>query len=477
MAHKITRLKAKLLNTPHLIDEKSFNAILSYINDRNATGILAERDDEDEDKYERSRFLYNDESRTAILYIEGPLTAKSTGMEMLCGGTSYEGLKEDFADAVELGAKTVAWMIDSPGGEAATMLDTANYLRKMADDNGVKIISYVDGGDAASAAYGLACVSDEIVAQADASIGSIGVLVRLMNDSKHLEQEGYERTFITAGSQKVPFADDGSFRKEFLEDIQYKVDKLYESFTSHVATHRGMSVEAVKATEARTYLADDAMRIGLVDKVMSLDDFYEYLAEYASAQRQLIGEKQTMFKFKKEAQAAAEAKAQVVEATTQVAEMADVQMAIEAAVAELQASHVAEMGAIKEQLEAMQAAIQEKESLLTKAQDTIAQMEQQHAVSAKEMKLKERTNALAECMDADAAKVNALALEALDDDAFAVVLSGYQAQRKALEGSDLFKRVSEVGEENQPTAHQAVVDTATEATLALMRARGMLKDE
>lgn len=470
MAHKITRLKAKLLNTPHLIDEQSFNAILSYINDRNATGILAGRDDDDEDKYERSRFLYNDESRTAILYIEGPLTAKSTGMEMLCGGTSYEGLKEDFADAVELGAKTVAWMIDSPGGEAATMLDTANYLRKMADDNGVKIISYVDGGTAASAAYGLACVSDEIVAQADASIGSIGVLVRLMNDSKHLEQEGYERTFVTAGSEKVPFSEDGSFRKEFLEDIQYKVDKLYESFTSHVATHRGMSVEAVKATEARTYLADDAMRIGLVDKVMSLDDFYEYLAEYASAQRQLIGEKQTMFKFKKEAQAAAEAK-------TQVAEMVDVQAAIEAAVAELQASHIAEMGAIKEQLEAMQAAIQEKESLLAKAQDTIAQMEQQHTVSAKEMKLKERTNALAECMDADAAKVNALALEALDDDAFAVVLSGYQAQRKALEGSDLFKRVSEVGEENQPTAHQAVVDTATEATLALMRARGMLKDE
>lgn len=470
MAHKITRLKAKLLNTPHLIDEQSFNAILSYINDRNATGILAGRDDDDEDKYERSRFLYNDESRTAILYIEGPLTAKSTGMEMLCGGTSYEGLKEDFADAVELGAKTVVWMVDSPGGESATMLDTANYLRKMADDNGVKIISYVDGGMAASAAYALACVSDEIVAQADSDIGSIGVLVRLMNDSKHLEQEGYERTFITAGSQKVPFADDGSFRKEFLEDIQYKVDKLYESFTSHVATHRGMSVEAVKATEARTYLADDAMRIGLVDKVMSLDDFYEYLAEYASAQRQLIGEKQTMFKFKKEAQAAAEVKAQA-------AEMADVQMAIEAAVAEIQASHIAEMGAIKDQLEAMQAAIQEKESLLAKAQDTIAQMEQQHAVSAKEMKLKERTNALAECMDADAAKVNALALEALDDDAFAVVLSGYQAQRKALEGSDLFKRVSEVGEENQPTAHQAVVDTATEATLALMRARGMLKDE
>ena len=470
MAHKITRLKAKLLNTPHLIDEQSFNAILSYINDRNATGILAERDDDDEDKYERSRFLYNDESRTAILYIEGPLTAKSTGMEMLCGGTSYEGLKEDFADAVELGAKTVVWMVDSPGGEAATMMDTANYLRKMADDNDVKIISYVDGGMAASAAYGLICVSDEIVAQADSDIGSIGVLVRLMNDSKHLEQEGYERTFVTAGSEKVPFSEDGSFRKEFLQDIQYKVDKLYESFTSHVATHLGMSVEAVKATEARTYLADDAMRIGLVDKVMSLDDFYEYLAEYASAQRQLIGEKQTMFKFKKEAQAAAEAK-------TQVAEMADVQMAIEAAVAELQASHIAEMGAIKEQLEAMQASIQEKESLLAKAQDTIAQMEQQHAVSAKEMKLKERTNALAECMDADAAKVNALALEALDDDAFAVVLSGYQAQRKALEGSDLFKRVSEVGEENQPTAHQAVVDTATEATLALMRARGMLKDE
>ena len=469
MAHEVIRLTQKLMNTPHLINEQSFETIVSYLNDRNSLSAIIEAKSKGEDFSSDSNYLYNDESKTAVLYISGPLTAKRTGMEMLCGGTSYEGLREDFSEVVELGAKTVCIMIDSGGGEAASMMDTANFIRKLANDNNVKIVSYVDS-IAASAAYGLAVISDEIVAQSDSEIGSIGVLVRLINDSKHLEQEGYKRTFVTAGSEKQPFAEDGSFRKEFLEDIQYKVDKLYESFTSHVATHRGMSVEAVKATEARTYLADDAMRIGLVDKVMSLDDFYEYLAEYASAQRQLIGEKQTMFKFKKEAQAAAEAK-------TQIAEMADVQVAIEAAVAELQASHIAEMGAIKEQLEAMQAAIQEKESLLAKAQDTIAQMEQQHAVSAKEMKLKERTNALAECMDADAAKVNALALEDLDDDAFAVVLSGYQAQRKALEGSDLFKRVSEVGEENQPTAHQTVVDTATEATLALMRARGMLKDE
>lgn len=467
MAHQLLRFSHRLYNTPHLIDEPSFDAIFNYLNSRNSGDFLAK--DEDDREHGDSEYLYNEDTKTAILYINGAITSKRTGMEMLCGGTSYEALRENFAEVVELGAKTVVFSASSGGGEASQMLDSARYMRKLADDNGVKIISYVED-IAASACYGLVCISDEIVAQEDASIGSIGVLVRLMNDSKRLEKEGYERTFITAGSEKQPFSEDGSFRKEFLEDIQYKVDKLYESFTSHVATHRGMSVEAVKATEARTYLAEDAMRIGLVDKVMSLDDFYEYLAEYASAQRQLIGEKQTMFKFKKEAQAAAEAK-------TQVAEMADVQMAIEAAVAELQASHIAELGAIKEQLEAMQAAIQEKESLLAKAQDTIAQMEQQHAVSAKEMKLKERTNALAECMDADAAKVNALALEALDDDAFAVVLSGYQAQRKALEGSDLFKRVSEVGEENQPTAHQAVVDTATEATLALMRARGMLKDE
>lgn len=481
MAHSITRIKEKLVNTPHLINEQSFEAIMSYVNERNAGNVhiapkMEDGDDEDP-SYGEGDYLYNDESRTAILYINGPLTNKKTGMEMFCGGTSYEGLKEDFTEAVQLGAKTIVFAASSGGGEATAMLDTARYMRKLADDNGVQIISYVEDV-AASACYGLICISDEIIAQEDASIGSIGVLVRLMNDSRKIEMEGYERTFITAGSEKQPFAADGSFRKEFLADIQYKVDKLYESFTAHVAQYRNMSVEAVKATQARTFLAEDAVELGLADRVMDAESFYDYLAE--SAQRKLVGEKQPMFKFKKEAQAAAKAAVaeEGMQQATMNAEMAEqlveMQAVFEAQSVEL-AAHVAELASVKEAFEAMQASLQEKEEMLLQAKEVISQMEAASVADKKEMKLKERTAQLAECMDEKAAAINAAALEGVDDAAFAVVLQGYQAQRAALEQSDLFSRQSAVVEE-EPAAPPAVVDAATEATLAVMRARGLIKD-
>ena len=468
MPHKLMRLTEKLYNTPHLITTSSFDRVIGYLEDRNS-GVfeMAVRDA----GVQKERYLaYNPDTRIGYISMDGPLTYIE--YEGLCGpsGPSYQAIRDESVQLLESGAKVIVLDQSSPGGEAYMAFETARYIREQADNYGAKIIAYVDGLSA-SASYAFSAIADEIIVNPMAEVGSIGVVVKLRNMNKAMKEMGVEDTYVYAGKSKIPFDSEGNFSEETLSDIQRKVDILYDEFVGHVAQFRKISKESVIGTEAKTFLASDAIALGLADKQMTLEEFSNYLAdivesgEYSMPIKSILG-----FKTKEEP-------AQMTTAVAQVAEMADVQVAIEAAVAELQASHVAEMGAIKEQLEAMQAAIQEKESLLAKAQDTIAQMEQQHAVSAKEMKLKERTNALAECMDADAAKVNALALEALDDDAFAVVLSGYQAQRKALEGSDLFKRVSGVGEENQPTAHQAVVDTATEATLALMRARGMLKDE
>ena len=460
MAHSLIRIKQKLCNTPHLINEQSFESIMNYLSERNNLGDIPKMEDDGPDGFIEGEYLYNEDTATAILYIEGPLTNKSTGFEALCGGTSYESLKEDFTEAVELGAKTIVFMTDSGGGEAAGMMDAGRYMRKLADDNGVRIFSYVDGGMAASAAYGLIAISDEIIGQVDSEFGSIGVLVRLMNDSKKLEQEGYERTFVTAGASKVPFAADGSFRKEFLEDIQYKVDKLYENFTSYVAEHRGMTVEAVKATEAKTFLAQDAVAIGLADAVMTIEEFYGYIAEQ-SQKRETPTMKNKLFKFTKQ------------EDASEMMKLEEMQ----AAMSELQATLGAKeemLAGFAEQVAQLSTQLQEKETLLAAA---VAKAEEAQAASEatkKEMKLKDRAAQLAATMPADAATTMAASLEALDDSAFAGVLAGFAAQAAALQASDLFTQMStpaeEVVEEQQEAA--ASVDAA-KATREAMKARGL----
>lgn len=436
MAHELIRFRSKLFDTPLLVDSKSFESILNYVDKRceGNVDVTPKADNE----FSMYSTLHYQESNLGVIHISGPLTNKSTGWEAFCGGTSYESIKEDFEALLEAGAKTVAFMVESGGGEAYGMMDTGNYLRKLADENNVKIISYVDGLSA-SAAYGLTAISDEIVTNKNSEIGSIGVLIRLMNDSKALEMEGYERSFISAGTQKIPFAEDGSFRKEFLNDLQYKVDALYKDFTEYVAEHRNLTVEAVRNTQANTFLAEDAIALGLADKVMTQEDFYSYLSGQAQNNKEGSSMSNRIFKFSKN------------EETLEMSQLVELQEQLTAANAQL-----TEFTSVKEALASLQGLFGEKEAQLTSALEQIKQLEAAQ-VSAK---LQARKDKLATVMSADKVDSVSAALASLDEEAFSVVLAGYSAQKQQLEASDLMNEIGDQGSEVE-TPTQAAGDDLT----------------
>ena len=449
MAHELVRLRSKLFDTPLLVDSKSFESILNYV-DKRCEGNVEVTPKADNEFSMCSTFHYQ-ESNLGVIHISGTLTNKSTGWEAFCGGTSYESIKEDFEALLEAGTKTVAFMVESGGGEAYGMMDTGNYLRKLADENGVKIISYVDGLSA-SAAYGLTAISDEIITNKNSEIGSIGVLIRLMNDSKALEMEGYERSFISAGTQKIPFAEDGSFRKEFLDDLQYKVDALYKDFTEYVAEHRNLSVEAVRNTQANTFLAEDAIALGLADKVMTQEDFYSYLSGQAQNNKEGSSMSNRIFKFSKTNN----------EETLEMSQLAQLQEQLTAANAQL-----SEFTSVKEALASVQSVLGEKEAALTEALGKVAQLEEVAVTT----KLNARKEKLAAVMASDKVDSVSAALASLDDEAFSVVLAGYGLQKQQLEASDLMNEIGDQGSE---------VETPTQASgddLTLKMAQAKYKKE
>ena len=456
MAHELARLRSKLFDTPLLVETKSFESILNYL-DKRCEGNVEVNKEADEE-YSMHSTLYYKDSGLGVISINGPLTNKSTGWEALCGGTSYESIKEDFEALLEEGAKTIAFIVESGGGEAYGMMDTGNYLRRLADENGVKIVSYIDGLSA-SAAYGLTAISDEIVSNKSSEIGSIGVLIRLMNDSKALEKEGYERTFITAGDEKIPFAADGSFRKEFIDDLQYKVDTLYQEFVEYVAEHRNISIEAVRNTQAKTFLAGDAVRLGLADKLMTQEEFYSYLS--GEAQNNVNGSsmKDRIFKFTKS------------EDKSEMTQLADMQAQLEALTTELSTAQlaVAELASTKEAMATLQAAFTEKETALAAALEQVKQME-----SVKEqMKAQARTDKLSAVMAADKVEAVQASLATLSDEAFETVLAGFAQQKQALEASDLMQELG--GEGGEPEAKTQEEDKARLTTETLIKQRLGLK--
>lgn len=428
MAHELIRLRSKLFDTPLLVDSKSFESILNYVDKRceGTVDVTPKADNE----FSMYSTLHYAESNLGVIHISGPLTNKSTGWEAFCGGTSYESIKEDFEALLEAGTKTIAFMVESGGGEAYGMMDTGNYLRKLADENNVKIISYVDGLSA-SAAYGLTAISDEIISNKNSEIGSIGVLIRLMNDSKALEMKGYERSFISAGTEKIPFAEDGSFRKEFLDDLQYKVDALYTDFTEYVAEHRKMTVEAVRNTQANTFLAEDAIALGLADKVMTQEDFYSYLSGQAQNNKEGSSMSNRIFKFSKTN----------TEETLEMTQLAELQTQLTAANEQL-----AEFSSVKQALASLQTNFTDQSTKLTEALEKVAQMESEKV----EAKLSARKEKLA-CVKQEALLTS---LSVLDDAAFEAVVAGFKAQAEVIDHSALMSEVGGQGKEVVPEKPQ-----------------------
>ncbi len=272
---KLLRLTESLYSQPHLISQQGFNAISQYLDNRNKFGLMdiaampADDSDNEDD-------VFDPMSGVGVIDVIGAMSYKT--IYGMCGavGVSYESILEQAENLIEAGATTIILNMDSGGGQAYGVFECSEELRKMCDESSVKLYAYNDGC-CASACYALAAVCDEVVTNPFAETGSIGVLICLMNNSGQLAQEGLVRSFVTAGAEKIPFDAEGNFRESFIADLQTKVDSLYGDFVAHVSKYTGLSAEAIRATEAKTFLAPEAKELGLVNAIMTRSEFAAYI--------------------------------------------------------------------------------------------------------------------------------------------------------------------------------------------------------
>jgi hypothetical protein len=137
---------------------------------------------------------------------------------------------------------------------------------------------------AASAAYGIASAASEIVVSPTSMVGSIGVVLTHLDRSGELEDRGVKPTLIHAGAHKVDGHPFGPLSDAVRADLQAEVMKIYDQFVGLVAEGRAgqISADAIRATEARTYLGGDAIAQGLADRVASLDEVIATFAQLPS---------------------------------------------------------------------------------------------------------------------------------------------------------------------------------------------------
>lgn len=188
--------------------------------------------------------------------------------------------------------RAIAFLIDSPGGEAAGCFELVD---KIFEARGDKPFRAFVADHAYSAAYAIASASDQIIVTRSGGVGSIGVVTAHVEYSKMLEEMGIKVTFIFAGQHKV----DGNLYEKLPESvksrIQERINRIYGVFTSTVARNRSMDEEAVRDTEALTYDAIEGIEVGLADKVGALEDEMEiFSAEVAEPKDEQMATENTV---------------------------------------------------------------------------------------------------------------------------------------------------------------------------------------
>lgn len=275
MSSNIFRLADRLFNQPLLATESLAHSAATYVNNR-LLGDVQAAVNFDKPKGE-ARSLLKVKDDIAIIPIMGGLTHRMTFIDAMCTGglSSYEGLRRGFDEALaDESIKTIVLHIDSGGGEASGCFELARHI--MASRGQKKIIAYVDEF-ACSAAYALASSAEEIIASPDADVGSIGVIMVHQELTKAFEKNGVTINVIKAGEFKGMGSPFQALSEESKERLQKRINDTYATFTGFVAESRNLSEEAVKNTEANVYSAQEALELGLINSIMSQDDFLNYL--------------------------------------------------------------------------------------------------------------------------------------------------------------------------------------------------------
>ena len=183
------------------------------------------------------------------------------------GTLTLSGLAATFERAFATrGLRAVALAINSPGGSAVQSALIHKRIRALAAEKDVPVFAFAED-IAASGGYWLALAGDEIYADENSIIGSIGVISSGFGFHGLLERLGVERRVHAQGDNKVmldPFAPEKAEDVKRLEVLQKEV---YASFKELVRQRREGKLKPSrrKLFSGEVWTGRQALELGLVD--------------------------------------------------------------------------------------------------------------------------------------------------------------------------------------------------------------------
>jgi protease-4 len=195
----------------------------------------------------------------------------------IVGGTVVEDLDKLMNDDK---IKAVVLRINSGGGSAYASEQMWNAIEQLKKKKPV-IVSM--GGMAASGGYYMSCNSNKIFAEPTTLTGSIGIFGLVPNFSNLLTNKLGLHFDVVKTTESSDFGTmSRRFNKAEAAAMQNYIENGYALFLKRVADGRGMTVENLdKIAQGRVWTGEQALEIGLVDSLGTLNDAIQYAAQVA----------------------------------------------------------------------------------------------------------------------------------------------------------------------------------------------------
>ena len=223
--------------------------------------------------------------KVALIEVEGMLMNARTGGFL----QPTENKLSLFTQQMEQAArddqvKAVVLRINSPGG-TVTCSDTMYEMVKKFREKTKKPVIAATQEVAASGAYFVACGCDEIVAHPTSVVGSIGVIFETFDVSRGLDKLGIKSEAIKSGDLKDMGSPFKPLAPEARAVMQGMIDEYYARFVTVVTSNRSIAdqTKLKTATDGRVFSGRQALELGLVDRLGTLDDAIKLAKEKAGA--------------------------------------------------------------------------------------------------------------------------------------------------------------------------------------------------
>ena len=281
-------LAARLFNTPLLIHPQKLDAIIAGLGER-LLGAGVELPAELAQAQALPAHMFSTRQATArgdtgygitdgvaVISASGALVHRSR----MDGASSYllgyNELALQLEDAMaNPDVHAVMQVMDTPGGEVSGAFEYSDRIHAL---RGKKPMWAIADSLAASAGYLGGSAFDHLAISATGYVGSIGVVMRHLDLSRKLANDGVKVTHIFAGDHKIDGNPCEPLPASVRADLQAEIDSLYTVFVDAVVRNRGLNAQAVRNTQANSYRGQAAVSLGLADRVSTTDQLLSELA-------------------------------------------------------------------------------------------------------------------------------------------------------------------------------------------------------